>query len=488
MFHTIADFFSDGWVMQSLLALAVVWTLIIIIIILSENRSPVRSLAWVTVLLLLPVIGLILYLVFGRSLRSLRMVNSHQRRKIRRRERAAADDPREADLSPEARQLTTIGRSLSDAQFYADNEIDIFTDGKSKIEALIADIEAARKTIHIQYYIFDDDSTGRRIGDILMRKARQGVAVRMIYDYLGSFSLSNSYLRRMRNAGVEVYPFFELTLRNLANRINWRNHRKIVVIDDTVAYIGGMNIADRYIGKNYSRPWRDTHLRLTGKAVTALQAAFLTDWSYTAGHTPPTDTGTTPAAKFQSLPGATPHAAAQLITAGPNRTWPNIALAYTKAIADARKRIYIQTPYFLPSEPLLNALQSAALSNVDVRIMIPEHTDSRLLSYATGSYIESCLKANIKIYMYKAGMLHAKTLIVDDDIVSVGSSNFDFRSFDYNFEANLFVYSREFNTRMADVFMDDLEQCTRVRPAQWRHRPPTTKALESVTRLLSPVL
>ena len=474
--------------MQSLLALAIAWTFVIIAIILSENRSPVRSLAWVTVLLLLPVAGLILYLFFGRNLSNLRMINSHQRRKIRRRERACAADVRTAGLSPAAAQLAMVGRSLADAQLYTGNTIDIFTDGAAKMDALAADLERARSSIHIQYYIFEDDSTGRRIGDILMRKAAQGVKVRLIYDYIGSFSLSNRYLQTLRKAGVEVYPFFELSFRNLANRINWRNHRKIVVVDNIVAYIGGMNIADRYTGNNYSRQWRDTHLRMQGNIVTALQGSFLTDWSYTAGHTPEPDSDDMPSMVPPSLPGSITGAGAQLLTAGPNRRWPNIALAYTKAIGDARKRVFIQTPYFLPSESLLSVLQSVALSHVDVRIMIPEQTDSHVLSYASASYIDACLKANIKVYMYTAGMLHSKTIIIDDDIASVGSSNFDFRSFDYNFEANVFIYSKEFNNTLAAIFEKDLISCRRIHATQWRHRPLHQKALESVTRLLSPVL
>ena len=405
--------------------------IVILCVIVSENRNPVKSLAWVTVLILLPLVGVVLYLFFGRSIKNTRMISRRNRRRLRRAERTALSEANERTLSPEARQQIRLAKSLESAEYYPGNDIKVYTDGASKFEALIDDLSKAKRYINLQYYIILDDEIGTRVADVLIERARAGVAVHVIYDNVGSLNTHRRYFKRMRAAGIEVYPFFKVSFPPFGTRINWRNHRKICVIDGEVGYIGGMNIADRYItgGKNFDS-WRDTHLR----------------------------------------------------------QWSNIAMMFHKSIANARHRVYIQTPYFLPTEGLLKALQTAALARVDVRIMMPRRTDSRLLQYASFSYIAECLRAGIKIYLYNPGMMHAKTLIVDDEIASVGSTNFDFRSFEHNFEANLFVYSPRFTQEMAEIFHRDMRQCTRLYQATWARRRRSLKVAESVVRLLSPIL
>lgn len=453
----------------------------LIAVVLSENRNPVKSLAWVTVLLMVPVFGVVLYIFFGRSLKNTRMITRRNRRRLRRHEYFKPVDINRLPMSTASRLQIKMAQTLSGSLFYPGNKVDIFTDGRSKFDALLSDLKAAKSYIHLQYYIFKDDKIGTQVADILVEKAMAGVKVRVIYDHIGSLHTSGKFFKRMKAAGVEVYPFFRVTFPHFATRVNWRNHRKIVVIDGSTGYIGGMNVADRYIDGTPYGIWRDTHLRIHGPAVGALQYAFAVDWSFMGQ--PLLEE------KAEQLQSSGAHTGGiQLLTSGPTSQWSNIAMVYHKAIANASKRVFIQTPYFLPTEGLLRALQAAALSKVDVRIMIPARSDSTVLTNASFSYIQGCLRAGIKVYLYEAGMLHAKTVLVDDEFVSVGSSNFDFRSFEHNFESNVFIYSRDVNERMAEIFFNDLRQCTRVSSARWRQRPKWQKAKESIVRLLSPVL
>lgn len=483
MFETISAYFNMSWVYYTFLAIYITTTITIIGVILSENRNPVKSLAWVTVLFLLPIAGIILYLFFGRSIKNKRMISRRNRRKLRKNERGATVDKRKLDLGELAMQMITLGETLSAAPAYPDNHVDIFTDGASKFEALKRDLNNAEHSINLQYYIFEDDRIGSEIRDILVERSRSGVEVRVIYDHVGSFGVKNRFFKEMQAAGVKAYPFFKVTFPQLGTRINWRNHRKICIIDDSIGYIGGMNIADRYINGGKFPVWRDTHLRIRGPLVRALSYSFAIDWNFMGQplieqmeYKAPDPTE------------GTPPSVMQLLTSGPTSQWSNIAYMFHKAIANAKRRIYIETPYFLPTEGLLKALQVAALAHIDVRLLIPRRSDSRMLTYASGSYIAEILKAGIKVYFYEAGMLHSKIMIVDDEISSVGSTNFDFRSFEHNFEANVFIYSREVNARLSEIFKADLEKSVRILPLEWRKRPYTQKSAESIIRLLSPIL
>jgi len=466
-----------------LLALYVLTVLAVIVVVLSENRNPVKSMAWVLVLILLPVVGLVVYLIFGRSLKGMRLISRSDLRELRRLNDYSEKVEDDYSLNESSRQLISLVNKLTIPHLFDGNDIDIFTTGQDKFEALKRDIEAARDYIHVQYFIIENDEVGGELISLLMRKAGEGVQVRVLYDYVGSFYMRPSVLRKMRAAGIEVHSFLEVTPANVAFRINWRNHRKIVVIDGRVGYVGGMNIADRYVtGDKKWQPWRDTHLRVCGEAVAALQSSFAVDWNFTTRKllTLPTMHYDTPPARVDYL--------VQMVSSGPTNRWNNISLVFFRAITLARHCIYIQTPYFLPSDSLLKALQSAALSGVDVHLMIPRMTDSLMLRLATASYIKECLLSGMKIYFYEAGMMHAKVVIVDDEFVTTGSTNFDFRSFEHNFELNALIYSKDFNRKMKDIFEADLQQSTRVSLGKWKQRPLMQKALESVVRLISPIL
>lgn len=481
MFDWINSGFDWTWVRNAMFLIYMLTTISIIVVVVSENRNPVKSLAWVTVLLLLPMVGIVLYIFFGRNIQNTRKMSRRNRRLLKKREHPRKIDIASLGLTPESTQHISLAHGLTGSPLYQAATVEVFTDGAAKFEALKRDLREARNFINIEYYIFENDHIGTEIADILIERARAGVTVRVIYDHVGSFKVKNRFFKRMKNAGIQVFPFFEVTFPQLGTRINWRNHRKICIIDGRVGYLGGMNIADRYIdgGRDFES-WRDTHVRVTGPIVAALQHAFVVDWHF-MGQPLITDDIDTAHIESSAI-------MAQLLTSGPTSQWSNIAFMLHRAIAGAKRRVYIQTPYFLPTDALLKDIITASLAGVDVRIMIPRHSDSRLLDRASASYITECLRAGVKFYLYDAGMLHSKMIIIDNEFATIGSTNFDFRSFEHNFECNLFFYSPELNERLTAIYRDDLTRSTRVRPAEWRRRPLLRRAIESIVRLLSPVL
>lgn len=481
MFDSIAQWFDWAWAREIVFLLYGVTIVSIIVIVVSENRNPVKSLAWVTVLLLLPMFGIVLYLFFGRNIQNQRKLSRRNRRRLKKRAPRSNISFRDLDLSDESLQQIRLAHSLAGAQVYTGNAVEVYTSGAEKFKRLKADLLAAKRYINLEYYIFENDRIGSEIAEILIEKALAGVKVRVIYDHVGSFSVKTRFFKKMRKAGIEVYPFFEVTFPQLGTRINWRNHRKMCIIDGEIGYIGGINIADRYIdgGRKFAS-WRDTHVRVEGAIVSALQFSFAIDWHFMGQELIDEDMS-----GQHEMPG---NVTAQLLTSGPTSQWSNISLMFHKAICNAKRRIYIQTPYFLPTDALLKGLVTAALAGVDVRILMPRHSDSRMIDNASASYITECLRAGIKIYFYEAGMLHSKLIIVDDDFVTIGSTNFDFRSFEHNFEGNLFFYSREFNEQMVNIYRNDLRNSTRILPEQWKRRPLYRRAVESMVRLLSPIL
>lgn len=453
----------------------------VIAVVISENRNPLKSLAWIMVLTFLPVVGIIIYLILGRNMRHTRIISRRKRRKLLNNGmfQKASKYPYQ-DCSPTAETLIALGKKLNKAECVGGNKIDIFTAGKDKFKELLTDIRNASKYINLQYYIFKEDKIGKEICEALIERAEQGVIVRVIFDHVGSFSMRHEYFKKMRRAGIQIEPFMKVTFPQLANRINWRNHRKVVVIDGKIGYIGGMNIADRYTIGNHLGTWRDTHLRINGPAVMALQYSFAVDWHF-LGH----DLLDDPFEISYHNDGVN----IQTISGGPmGNTWNGISLAIQKAIAIAKKRIYIQTPYFLPNETLLHALQLAALAGIDVKIMIPRHTESVLLTQASMSYVQDCLQSGIQVLIYDNGMLHSKMMLIDDDIVTTGSANFDFRSLEQNFEINAFIYNNDFCSKMLTVFEQDETHCKMITQAEWRQRPLHHRALQSIMRLFSPLL
>lgn len=472
----------DNWLTWPITVLYAATILSCIIVVISENRNPIRSLAWVIALIFLPFIGLVFYLFFGRSLKGMHIISRRNKRRLMKQRSGRQTDLESMGMNDSQKQLAKLSYNLSSAPVCVNNAIKIYTDGHSKFESLIKDLHQARESIFLQYYIFNDDTIGRQISDILIEKALQGITVRVLYDHVGSFSARNRFFKRMKEAGVEVHPFFKVTFPQLANRINWRNHRKIVVIDNRISYIGGMNIADRYnCGPDSERPWRDTHFRLEGDITEQLFYSFSLDWNFQTQDP-------SPYPFIQTRSPVKNTCGMQLVTGGPSEQYDNLALVFLNAIANAKKSIYIQTPYFLPTDSLVHALEAAALAKVDVRIMLPGKSDSKILQMASCSYVTQCLRAGIKVYFYNPGMLHAKSLVIDDDIVSAGSTNFDFRSFENNFECNLMIYDAGVNRQMRDIFFRDMQLCSRPTLTQWIRRPMSRRVMESLLRLTAPIL
>lgn len=472
----------SDWLFVGAALIYVIMILTSISVVISENRNPIRSIAWVIALVFLPGVGFIFYLFFGRGLKGMRMISRRNKRRLNQINRPESLDLDQLPLSDNCRQLVKLAYSTGSYPLTLNNRMEIFTTGLTKFESLKSDLRAARRSIYLQYYIFSDDALGQEIASILILKAAEGVEVKVIYDHVGSFSARRKFFKRMRQSGVEVHPFFRVTFPQLANRINWRNHRKITVIDGAIAYIGGMNIAERYEkGLDNGHSWRDTHFRVTGDIVGSLLHSFAIDWNFM-----------NPTPAHIDLHTATPSinndTGMQLVTSGPANMWDNLSLCYLQAISNAKRSIYIQTPYFLPTDALLHALEAAALSKIDVRVMIPGKSDSRLLQLATYSYVTQCLRAGIKVYLYEPGMIHAKTMTIDHDFVTAGSTNFDFRSLENNFEANLLIYDKEINKKMRDIFFEDMSKCVKITPSDWSRRPRLQRSLESIVRLLSPIL
>ncbi|MDE6490805.1 MAG: cardiolipin synthase, partial [Muribaculaceae bacterium] len=334
-----SEFLSMAWVYWLLTAAYAVTILSVVTVILSENRNPVKSLAWVTVLLLLPAVGLVIYIFFGRSFKNKRMISRRNKRRLKKSESVRGMNSGLGELTADSRQQIRLAQSVSGAIYCPGNTIEIFTSGREKFDRLADDLRNAREYILLQYYIFEDDKIGHDIRDILIERARAGVRVRVIYDHVGSIRVKKRFFRKMKEAGIMVHPFFRVAFPPFGSRINWRNHRKLVVIDGKTGYIGGMNIADRYIDGGDFPLWRDTHLRVTGPAVNSIQYSFAVDWTFMGQPLIEECTAASVADDGNA-------AGVQMITSGPLSQWNNIAYVFLKAINNAKKRVYIQTPYF----------------------------------------------------------------------------------------------------------------------------------------------
>ncbi|WP_099463657.1 cardiolipin synthase [Parabacteroides provencensis] len=453
----------------------------LILVILTENRNPLKTIPWVIVLLLAPGIGLLFYFFFGQDNRKQRIISRRTYKRIMRRPQEGKL-PQDMCIVPEAYQpLSTLLSNSSQSSLLYGSDITIYTNGTDKLLDLLKEISNATHHIHLQYYIFCDDETGYKVQKALIKKAREGVKVRVLYDDVGCWNVKNRFFKEMQDAGIEVYAFLKVVFPILTSKVNYRNHRKIVVIDGRIGFMGGMNIADRYDKGTSWGTWRDTHFKIIGKGVHGLQSAFLIDW-YVVSKKLLNDKIYYPPAQIYS------DNIMQIATSGPVGQWRTLLQAVIFVIANAKKYIFIQTPYFLPTEGLNQALQTAALGGVDVRLMLPKRSDTRTANMATHSFIDEMVKAGVKVYFYKPGFLHSKLVISDDTIACIGSANMDFRSFEHNFEINAFIYQREFTLQMKKVFMHDMQNCERLVPSKWLKRPWKQRIAESFMRLFSPLL
>lgn len=453
----------------------------IILVIIAGNRNPLKAIPWVILLIFAPVIGLFVYFFFGQDLRRKRFISRRTYKRIM--VYALPSHVRRGEVTvPETyRALSTMLGNTSRAMPFYGSRLTHYGDGASKMDALMEEIEKARDHIHILYYILCDDATGTRLQQALIRKAKEGVKVRLLYDDVGCNKVKKAFFQEMRDAGADVYAFLHVRFPMLTDKVNYRNHRKIVVIDGKVGFFGGMNVADRYVNGPGWGVWRDSHFKVEGKGVYGLQSAFLLDWS-TA------DRARLDSSKF--FPEADDYTSStiQFVTSGPFGQWRSHLQAVMSAVANARQSICIQTPYFLPTEGLNTLLQTAALGGIEVHLMLPKRSDSKFIDRAVHSFIDDMVRSGVRVSFYTAGFLHAKVLIIDDDLTVVGSANMDFRSFEHNFEVNAFVYDKDFNAHMRRVFEEDLHSCQTLVAAQWFRRPRLQRLFESFMRLFSPLL
>lgn len=454
-----------------------------ILVLLLENRNPVKSFSWILVLIFLPVLGLFFYLTIGQNYRKQRIISKKSIGRITHRP-GAKYDIEHLLTKPNFKQysnLISLLNNNSEGAAYSDNKIEILAQGDATFEAMFDAISKAKEHIHIEFFIFEDDLISNKLRELLISKARQGVRVRMIYDYLGSWVLSKQYLYSLRKAGVYARPFLPLKLRLGRSKINFRNHRKLLIVDGKTGFTGGLNVADRYVWGNTLGKWRDTFVRFEGAAVHGLQQIFLIDW-YFVEQKLITDN------KYFPEPNVFAENLVQIVSSGPDTDWESIMQGICLAILSARKYAYIHTPYFVPTETILNAIQIAALSGVDIRLMIPEKSDSRLSDYCTSSYLKEILEAGVKVYRYNKGFLHSKAIVIDDFISIVGSANMDERSFTSNFEVNAFIYDKKTAAELKKLWFDDLQNCYEIIPENWTNRPKRQKITESVARLFSPLV
>ena len=443
----------------------------IIIIIILDNRDPVKTLAWILVLIFLPIVGLLLYLLFGRSQRKVRIINKKRYDRLLKKPMAEYLAQDDTQIPADYVHLVQLFKNINQSLPFDGNSITLFTDGYSMIQALLREIKKAKHHIHLEYYIFLDDAVGRMVRDALIDKAAEGVEIRVIYDDVGCWSVPRRFLESMRKAGIEVRSFLKVRFPLFTSRVNYRNHRKIVIIDGEVGFVGGMNLADRYLKGVSWGIWRDTHSMIKGRAVHGLQTAFLLDWYFVDR------TLITASVYFPRIETAG-DSLIQIVTSEPIGPSQEIMQGLTMAIASAKKYVYMQTPYFLPTEQVLGAMQTAALAGIDVRLMLPEKTDSWLTHLGSLSYIEEVLQAGVKVYFYKKGFLHSKVMVSDDMLSTVGSTNIDFRSFEHKQTA----------LEIREMFLMDQRECTQVFLKNWVKRSWKSKAKESVVRLVSPLL
>ncbi|PNM80757.1 cardiolipin synthase [Staphylococcus haemolyticus] len=484
-----------GTVFTILLALGIVINLVLafIIIFLERNRRSASSTwAWLFVLFVLPLIGFILYLFFGRTV-SKRKMEKNNGKELDTFKSVIKDQVKQFDAHnyqtdnqqvTKHRDLIRMLLNKQDAFLTEDNHIDLFTDGNKLYEKVIEDIYNAKNYIHLEYYTFELDGLGHRILDALETKLKEGLEVKILYDDVGSKKVRMSKFHHFESLGGEVEAFFASKFPLINFRMNNRNHRKIIVIDGQVGYIGGFNIGDDYLGLGKLGYWRDTHIRVEGDVIDALQIRFILDWNSQA-HRPQFEYDDKYFPKKRQHKGKS---AIQIASSGPAFDLHQIEYGYTKMIMSAKKSIYMQSPYFIPDQSYINALKMAANAGVDVHLMIPCKPDHPFVYWATFSYAAELLNSGVKIYIYQNGFIHSKVMMIDDEICSVGSANMDYRSFALNFEVNAFIYDEEIAKEIRVAYEDDIKKSKLLTLEKYNNRSLSIKVKEDIAKLVSPIL
>jgi len=470
------------------------------VIVFLERKNPGATWAWLMVVLFLPYIGFVIYLFIGlegRKRNTFIIKSQMDRELFISYAQTAFYADKVKDIEDKYGASECVFEDSQWANFNGlvflnfcaglgflchNNRVDCYHDGNTKYEQMLKDIQSAENFIHLQYYIVRNDELGYRLIAALTKKAAEGVEVRFLVDCMGKPSGYKKMFEPLTRAGGHLDIFLPMYFI----RINYRNHRKICVIDGKVGYIGGLNIGDEYLGKSKRfGNWRDAHIRIYGNSVKELNLRFIMDWNYTR------------AEKEQKLPLNTKYFPViedfdgikmQIVSSGPDCRWPNIRDGFIKMITAARKSIYIQTPYFVPDDSIFETLKIAGLSGIDVRIMIPANPDHPFVYWAALSYLDELVAAGVKCYKYHDGFVHSKLVMIDGQVTSVGTANIDIRSFKLNFEINAFIYDKEKTAEFEKQFLEDIEHCALIDREFYDMRSNWSKVKESVSRLISPLL
>lgn len=480
-----------------ILVLEILYVLLIVLFFLHviyNYKDTGKAFAYLLLIGFLPILGMVIYLALGISRRTHKMYNKklvadqNMERRVDDFVQMSNDyvfESRAQDLGEQAK----VARMLASEKYtplLPGNKVKVLDNGEEAYPEMLQCLRQAKKHIHIEYYIIENGCVFDEMMQILLQKANEGVEVRVIYDDFGSKDIRKKYKKQLEKGGVEIYPFLKIYFVALANRINYRNHRKIIVIDGVTAFTGGINISDRY----YNRPdstlyWRDTHLKIEGYAAYSMQNIFLADWNFCSGqHLAPNDDF------FPEMPEGLRkgNTLVQIASSGPDSNYPTIMFAIIAAISSAKSEILITTPYFIPSSSLLNALRIAALSGVKVKILVPYKSDSMIVNTASESFFDEILDYGIEIYQYQKGFVHSKVTVCDRSLGIVGTANMDIRSFDFNFEINAQIYNREIAEKLADDFFNDIKNAQKIDPEEWGRRSVLRKMLEKIFRLASSLM
>ncbi|TMI66440.1 MAG: cardiolipin synthase [Bacteroidetes bacterium] len=484
--------------MNWLFIIELLYLLVLVIVcirIIYDTNSTDKTLAYILLAIFIPLFGILFYFAFGvnyrkREFYSKKIINDDNLWNQIKQDISLYSAQTYFNIAESDRPNKHLAKYLSNemSPLTPGNTARLLINGEEKFPEVIKALEEAKDHIHIEYYIYENDKIGKTIEEILIRKANQGVSVRFIYDDFGSHGIRKNIAIRLRNAGVETYPFYKIPFLRMVNHLNYRNHRKIIVIDGKKAFVGGINVSDKYINEPASMNklfWRDTHLMIEGPGAYYLQYLFICDWNFCSGkplenikHYFPDDYRNNP-------PG---DKIIQIAASGPDSINPTILYSLLYTIYRAEQEILITTPYFIPDQSLMDALMVAALAGVSVQLLVPEKSDSRLVQLAACSYYADLLSAGVKIFLYQDGFVHAKTLVIDKKIAVIGTANMDVRSFDLNFEVNAIVYDEELASSLASVFNSDINDAILVDRDAWLNRPISRKLLEKTARLVSPLL
>lgn len=466
------------WLFNALYIYAVAMTIIVLML---ENRNPIKSIAWIIAIIAIPVVGLVLYALFGRDFRKGKTVEKAN--KAYAEALKNLDETFDQGIPVEGYEnMSQLIYNLCNEKIYNNTYIKPFTDGTSLYESIFADIESAKETIFAEYYIIENDKISKRFIETLIKKAKEGVKIKIVVDAVGSWKVTKKTKQDLAEAGIEYHEFLPVTLPFFGKKINYRNHRKLLIIDNEIGYIGGMNVADRYIeGKPSLGKWRDTHIKVIGDGIQGLAKVFRKDYHFVSRQLVPIDIKKMPNTDGLTLCGM------QTVFSGPDMEYRAIMQTYLRIIMQSQKYVYIESPYFMPNEAVRSALVTAAKSGVEIKIIIPLVCDDRIVLRSTYSYVKDLASAGVHFYFYKAGFIHSKLIVSDDKIVSVGSANMDFRSLEHNFETNVIIYGDETASIFHNIIEHDIADSEAFDMERWKSRPFSMRIKESIARLFSPV-